>query len=143
MNASDPFNPQNDSLNKVLEIIHEIAEKSAYGDCIYRGEPECYKKVSSSLYREYGVESEHFDIEAVQREILKEAESIFTKTTNLKSDPTSTLWRLNQLDRLHHRLSRGPFLRLRRLPRQERQNYLMKGKPDTSVRNTWTIRLRN
>ena len=39
-------------LNRILEIIHEIIERSANGDYIYRGEPEDYGKVSSSLWRE-------------------------------------------------------------------------------------------
>ena len=49
-------------------------------DYIYRGEPECYEKVSSSLYREYGVESEYFDIEVVQEEILNEAKKYTHET---------------------------------------------------------------
>ncbi len=75
MNAPDTSNPQNDSISEVLEIIRKIAEKSAGGDYIYRGEPdECFEKVSSSLYRQYNdIETEHFDIEMVQKEILNEA----------------------------------------------------------------------
>ena len=72
-------NLQNE-LDRVLEKICEIAEKSAGGDYIYRGEPEEYKekpydgRVSSNLYREYlDVEAEHFDIAIVQKEILDEA----------------------------------------------------------------------
>ena len=62
------------SLDKVLKKIREIAEKSADGDYIYRGEPKCYDKVSSSLYRQYkDIEVEEFDIEVVQEELLKEA----------------------------------------------------------------------
>ncbi len=67
-------------LNRILEKIQEIIEKSADGDYIYRGEPEQYKekpydgKVSSNLYREYlEVEAEHFDITVVQKEILDNA----------------------------------------------------------------------
>ena len=54
------MNTQSDSeneLNRVLEKIQEIVEKSADGDYIYRGEPEQYQehpyhgKVSSNLYR--------------------------------------------------------------------------------------------
>lgn len=53
---SDKSDPQN-VLNRVLEKIQEIVEKSADGDYIYRGEPEQYQehpyhgKVSSNLYR--------------------------------------------------------------------------------------------
>ena len=47
---------------------------SANGDYLYRGEPECYPKVSSGLYRQYSkIEAENFDIEAVQKEILEAA----------------------------------------------------------------------
>ena len=67
--------PEIDQLSRVLEIIREIAEKSADGDYIYRGEPKCYDKISSSLYREYSeIDPEYFDIEIVQEEILKEAQ---------------------------------------------------------------------
>ena len=50
-------------LNRVLEKIQEIVEKSAGGDYIYRGEPERYQefpyhgKVSSSLYRSLLIDS--------------------------------------------------------------------------------------
>ena len=66
---------QLDELNRVLEKIREIAEKSAEGDYIYRGEPDCYLKVSSTLYREYEeeIEEESFEIDVVQEEILEEA----------------------------------------------------------------------
>ena len=70
---------QNSQLSRVLEKIQEIAETSADGDYIYRGEPKHYKKVSSSLYRKYrDIDAEHFDIEIVQNEILEEAKK-FTR----------------------------------------------------------------
>ena len=37
---NDKSDSQNE-LNRVLEKIQEIVEKSADGDYIYRGEPEC------------------------------------------------------------------------------------------------------
>ena len=37
---------------KVRNIISEIEEKAADGNYIYRGERECYCRVSSSLWRE-------------------------------------------------------------------------------------------
>ena len=66
---------QLDELNRVLKKIREIAEKSAEGNYIYRGEPDCYPKVSSTLYRAYGeeIETESFKIDVVQEEILEEA----------------------------------------------------------------------
>ena len=73
---------QNGQLSRVLEKVQEIAEKSTDGAYIYRGEPEHYKKVSSSLYREHPeVETEHFDIEIIQNEII-EASKRYTSETD-------------------------------------------------------------
>ncbi len=69
MSAAAESNTRN-----VLEKISEVVKQSADGDYIFRGEPKHYPKVSSSLYRQYPeVETEHFDIEVVQRELLQEA----------------------------------------------------------------------
>ena len=54
----------------MLQIITALAEKSASGDYIYRGESQHFDKVSSRLYREYPSAS---DIEAVQDAELAEA----------------------------------------------------------------------
>ena len=85
MSASNQSNPQDGRLSKVLKIIREIAEKSASADYIYRGEPEHYRKVSSTLYREYAdkIEVEHFDIEVVQKEILDKAKQ-YTQETDVE-----------------------------------------------------------
>ena len=78
MNTPNSSDTQTD-LKRVLEKITEIAEKSADGDYIYRGESKCHDEVSSNLYRDYAdVEAEHFDIEVVQKEILREAEEYTT-----------------------------------------------------------------
>ena len=63
------------ALSRILELIREIVEKSINGDCIYRGEPEHYDKVSSALYRlaPDGFDSGQFDLESLQKEILKNA----------------------------------------------------------------------
>ena len=61
-------------LDAVLAIFTEIARISAGGGFIYRGEPERFPKVSSSLYRPYEeIEAENFNIETVQREIVEGA----------------------------------------------------------------------
>ena len=76
---------QNDQLSRVLEKIQEIAEKSADGDYIYRGEPEHYEKVSSSLYRKYSdIDTEHFDIEIIQNEILEAAKRYTSETDDFE-----------------------------------------------------------
>ena len=60
-------------IDKILEKINEIAKESDTGDYIYRGESECHETVSSSLYRQYDIEAEHFDIAVVQADILRTA----------------------------------------------------------------------
>ncbi len=70
-----------DSLERVLQVLKEIAEKSADDDYLYRGEPKCYSRVSSSLYRDCGeIDAEHFDIGAVQNEILQQAKLLIAQT---------------------------------------------------------------
>ena len=62
------------TLDGVLETIQLLAMKSTQGGYIYRGEPECYDRVSSTLYRAYPKKhAEQFDIHDIQREIIKEA----------------------------------------------------------------------
>ena len=79
MNTPNRSDTQTD-LSRVLEKIAEIANASATGDYIYRGEPKCYDEVSSNLYREYkdDIEADHFNIKVVQNEILKEAQEYTT-----------------------------------------------------------------
>ena len=69
------MNTQETELNRILEIIGRIAETTADGDFIYRGEPQHYEKVSSSLWRECRKEigTDEFDIEAIQERILEVA----------------------------------------------------------------------
>lgn len=67
------------TLSQINKIINEIKKKSADGVYTYRGEIQHFEgdpfheKVSSSLWREYCIEAEHFDIEIIQTEILTEA----------------------------------------------------------------------
>ena len=74
MNTPNESNTQT-ALSRVLAKIAEIANASAKGDYIYRGESKYHTKVSSNLYREYedDIEVEYFDIGVVQNEILREA----------------------------------------------------------------------
>ena len=72
-------NTPNDKKPSVQGIIREVQQKSKGGGYIYRGERECHEgapyhgKVSSSLWREYRIEDEGFDIELVQKELLAAA----------------------------------------------------------------------
>ncbi len=88
--------PNPSDLDKVLEKITEIAQESATGDYIYRGEPEYYDKVSSNLYREFPeFEEIRFDIARVQENILKEAKAYISKTDDI--DETDSIEILTEL----------------------------------------------
>ena len=50
MDTPNHSNPQTEP-DKILEIIGKIAKISAEGDYIFRGESQCYEKISSNLYR--------------------------------------------------------------------------------------------
>ena len=86
-------------LNRVFETIQEIAEASADDDYIYRGEPEHYDKVSSSLYREVPeieeLEGMRFDIALFQEDVLEEAKTYISKTDDI--DETDDIGILTQL----------------------------------------------
>lgn len=59
----------------VDDIINKIKGKSADGNYIYRGEPEKYPKVSSSLYRAYAkvINVDEFDLIHAEKEMLQVA----------------------------------------------------------------------
>ena len=72
---------QQTELNRILEIIGKIAKKAADSDYIYRGEPECYPKVSSNLYRELEEANLlHLEIIDVQKAELEEAKRHIKRT---------------------------------------------------------------
>lgn len=75
----------------MFKLLQEIVEKSSEGDYIYRGEPECYCKISSTLYRQYEgrIETAHFKIEDAQKEMLEQVK-IYTSF----SDETDILTEL-------------------------------------------------
>ena len=80
------MNTQETELNRILEIIGRIAETTAGGDFIYRGEPQHYEKVSSSLWRECWKEigTEEFDIEAIQAQMLELAKGYTHEEDNFE-----------------------------------------------------------
>lgn len=80
------MNTQETALNRILEIIGKIAETTADGDFIYRGEPQHYEQVSSSLWRECRKEigTEEFDIEAIQARILELAKGYTHEKDNFE-----------------------------------------------------------
>ena len=97
MTPPSPSDTQTD-LSRVLKKITEIADASDKGDYIYRGEPECYEKISSSLYRiPPDPEGIQFDIsmEDFQNAILREARAYISKTDDI--DETDDIGILTQL----------------------------------------------
>lgn len=91
MNRHNSNEPQTD-LNRILEIIGRIGNKSENGDYIYRGEPQCYPKTSSTLYRkleESRIEHPESIVEEVQEEELAEA-----KKYTYEADPFELLTQL-------------------------------------------------
>ena len=58
-------------LSEVREKIQEIEDKTLDGNYIFRGEPKCYAKVSSGLWRGYRQSLRgDLDIELIQREMV-------------------------------------------------------------------------
>ena len=85
MNVPSHSGIQNDSLNSILQIIQEIVERSGNGNYIYRGEPENYPKVSSTLYRvfcKFNVTNFDEDVVPNMLEELKEYASEYTNKTD-------------------------------------------------------------
>ena len=63
----------NGKLCPVQDILGELRTKSRGGGYIYRGENKCHPSVSSSLYREFDIQDDNFDIELVEKEMLNDA----------------------------------------------------------------------
>ena len=84
--GDNSLNTPETELNRILEIIGRIAEATADGDFIYRGEPQHYEQVSSSLWRECQKEigMEEFDIEAIQARMLELAKGYTHEEDNFE-----------------------------------------------------------
>ena len=94
--AENKISSQQTKLDKVLEKINEIAKKSDDGDYIYRGEPENYDKVSSSLYREFtDIDRTELSIIYTQQSILQEAKAYIGQTDDI--DETDNIGLLTEI----------------------------------------------
>ena len=79
---SDQPNTSNDKPLTVQDIIRALESKSADGDNIFRGEPECNEKVSSNLWRELdAVKVKPTDIKEIQDQIVADARAYYTDET--------------------------------------------------------------
>ena len=92
MTAPNHSDFQDGNLDKVLEIINQLARKSASGDYIYRGEPDHYDKVSSSLYRKLTeqfrvqgiIDVSEIPVEDIQAWILHESEKFTASNSEIE-----------------------------------------------------------
>lgn len=72
--AQDNKTFSSNTLDEVLEITQSLATKSSQGNYIFRGEPQCFEKVSSSLFRAFPSEhAEQPNIQKMQKEVIEEA----------------------------------------------------------------------
>ena len=67
----------------IVEIVQAMERSVGLRSpgCVYRGEPACFERVSSGLFRTYGLEKGegHFSIETVENEMVKAARSFTDK----------------------------------------------------------------
>ena len=106
------LNHQDNPFNSILDIISKIVEKLADSTYIYRGEPVHYSKICSSLYREYqDIETDSFNIETVEMEILAKAQNYTNETDLFKilTDIQRYGGKTNLIE-FTNRLSHRPFL---------------------------------
>ena len=82
-------NPESDD-SRTQNLFQSIREKSSQGQYIYRGEPEQYDKISSTLYRKYKdqIQAEQFDILIAQQEMLEQVKAYtdFTDETDVLTE---------------------------------------------------------
>ena len=64
---------------EIMEKTSEIKEKSADGCYIYRGEPKCYRQITSTLYRKYDIAFQlgSFSVESAQQIEIELAKRYF------------------------------------------------------------------
>ena len=81
---SEDFNPTNvPGVDEVLETIACLTRLTFRTGYLYRGEPKRFPRVSSKLYRHYeDIDSQHFNIETVQNELLDVAKGFTSETDN-------------------------------------------------------------
>ncbi len=88
--------------SKVQSLHQKIREKSSQGEYIYRGEPEQYDKVSSTLYRKYAkdIQAEKFDIQIAQNEMLEQVKAYtnFTDETDVLTELQHYGGKTNRID---------------------------------------------
>ena len=88
---------------KVQDILEELRMKSRGGGYIYRGENKCHLSVSSSLYRDFNIKDNNFDIELVEKEMLNDAKKhVGESRQDSRSTATEDPIDLERLTELQH-----------------------------------------
>ena len=76
--------------SEIQNLLQSIREQSSQGEYVYRGEPEKYKKITSTLYRKYKdeIQAKEFDIQRAQKEMLKQVKAYtdFTDETDVLTE---------------------------------------------------------
>ena len=71
----------------IVEIVQAMEKSVSWRSpgCVFRGEPACFEKVSSGLFRTYGLEKGEgdFSIETVEREMVEKARSFTDRKDSL------------------------------------------------------------
>lgn len=99
-------------MESIKDIIQEIESKASKYPVIYRGESECHRLISSSLYREYEkylnpiITTENFDFETLEEIILAEYRDNIIGHSN-KIDPDL---RLKILSEIQHYEGKTTFI---------------------------------
>ena len=85
MATHDSIDAVGDRLGEILQKISEIAQKSAGGGYIFRGENACYPEVSSGLYREYkDLAVDDLRIDFIQQDLVRDAKRFTSEVDDLE-----------------------------------------------------------
>ena len=78
--------PEDSNMRGILGKIDEITAQAVDDDYIFRGEPECYGKITSTLYRHHEKEiaANSLGIEAMQEAILQDAKRYTGETDDFE-----------------------------------------------------------
>ena len=83
ISSENPNFTNDPRVDEVLETIACLTRRTFRAGYLYRGEPKCFPRVSSKLYRHYeDIDSQHFNIETVQNELLNVAKGFTSETDN-------------------------------------------------------------
>ena len=81
--------PETDD-SMIQNLLQRIRERSSQGEYVYRGEPEQYDKIASTLYRKYKdeIQAKEFDIQIAQEEMLEQVKAYtdFTDETDMLTE---------------------------------------------------------